>query len=284
MKILKVENLSKSYEKFHLDNVSFELEEGYIMGFIGSNGAGKTTTLKGILGMIQTESGDVEIFEKNFRDDEISLKQDIAFMMGSSDYYLTRKIKTVTDVIKRFYTNWNNDAYENYLRKFKLDPDKKIKELSQGMRVKYSIALALSHEARFIVLDEPTSGLDPVARDELLEVFQELIEDGKKSILFSTHITSDLEKCADYITFIQNGKIIESCSKDELIDSYRIVNGSESDLSQIKNDLVSFKKNSFGFLGLIETEKLTSYPGINTEAPNLDDIMIYYAKKEELNA
>ena len=284
MDILKVKNLSKAYERFRLDNVSFTLEEGYIMGFIGSNGAGKTTTLKGILGMIQTESGQVEIFGKNFSENEIDIKQNLAFMMGSSDYYLRRKIKTITNVVKRFYTNWNNEAYERYMKKFKLDPEKKINELSQGMRVKYSITLALSHEARLIILDEPTSGLDPVARDQLLEIFQELIEEGDKSILFSTHITSDLEKCADYITFIQNGKIIESCAKDDLIDSYRLVNGSEEDLTEMKNDLVSYKKNSFGFLGLIKSDKLEAYPAVNSEAPNLDDIMIYHAKREDQNA
>lgn len=282
--ILKVENLRKEYETFLLDDISFELEEGYIMGFIGSNGAGKTTTLKGILGMIQTEAGDVEIFGKNFKENEIAIKQDIAFMTGSSDYYLRRKIRVITKVVKSFYPNWNDAVYENYLRKFKLDPEKKVMELSQGMRVKYSLALALSHEAKLIILDEPTSGLDPVARDDLLEIFQELVEDGQKSVLFSTHITSDLEKCADYITYINEGKIIKSTSKDELLDSFRLVNGSEEDLKTMKQDLISYKINSFGFLGLIDTAKLSRYPEINSEAPSLDDIMIYHAKREETHA
>ena len=240
----------------------------------------KTTTLKGILNMIRKDGGDVEIFGKKFNDNEISVKQDIAFMMGSSDYYLRRKVKTVSDVVRRFYTNWNQEAFEGYLKRFDIDPDKKISELSQGMRVKFSITLALSHDAKLIILDEPTSGLDPVARDNLLELMQELVEDGKKSILFSTHITSDLEKCADFITYINNGSIIESTTKDEMLEKYRIVNGSEEDLKRMENDLISFKRNSFGFLGLIKTEKIASLGPVNSEAPSLDDIMIYHAKKE----
>ena len=281
MKVFDIRGLCKKYEKFYLDNVSFSLEEGYIMGFIGSNGAGKTTTLKGMLNIIHNDSGTVEIFGRNINGNGIDIKQDIAFMMGGSDYYTRRKLKTITSVVRRFYSNWNQTAYEDYLKRFKLDPEKKVLELSQGMRIKYALTLALSHNARLIILDEPTSGLDPVARDNLLELFQELVEKGDKSILFSTHITSDLEKCADYITYINNGKIIESTTKDYLLEKYRLVNGAANDLDEMKDDLVSFKKNSFGFLGLIETEKLLKYRGINSEAPTLDDIMIYYAKQEE---
>ncbi len=283
MTVLNVKGLCKRYEKFYLDNISFSLDKGYIMGFIGSNGAGKTTTLKAILNMIHKESGIVEIFGIDMDKHEAAIKQDIAFMMGGSDYYLKRKLKTVSEVVKRFYSNWNEDAYRGYIARFKLDPEKKICELSQGMKIKYALTLALSHDSRLIILDEPTSGLDPVARDNLLELFQELVESGERSILFSTHITSDLEKCADFITYIDNGRIIEKCSKDELLESYRMVNGSKDDLDEIKKDLISYKKNSFGFLGLIKTRKLGDYNSINTEMPTLDDIMIYYAKKDEDN-
>lgn len=281
MPILKVDKLCKKYERFYLDNVSFSLDEGYIMGFIGSNGAGKTTTLKGILNMIRKDGGRIEIFGKNFDDNEISIKQDIAFMMGSSDYYMRKQVKTLAAVVSRFYADWNQDTFNSYLSRFNIDPEKKINELSQGMRVKLSIALALSHNAKLIILDEPTSGLDPVARDNLLDLFQELIEEGDKSILFSTHITSDLEKCADYITYINNGRIIESTTKDELLESYRLVSGSEKDLPGIKEDLISFKTNSFGFVGLIKSEQLKKHNPIKSETPTLDDIMIYHAKREE---
>ena len=281
---LRVRGLCKRYEKFYLDNVSFSLEDGFIMGFIGSNGAGKTTTLKALLNIIRRESGAVEIFGETLDNHEDAIKQNIAFMMGGSDYYLKRKVSHVTDVVRRFYTDWDDNAYQGFLSRFKLDQDKKVGELSQGMRIKYALSLALSHGARLLILDEPTSGLDPVARDNLLELFQEMVEDGKKSILFSTHITSDLEKCADFITYIKDGRIIESTSKDELLESYRLVNGADHELESIKDDLVSYKTNSFGFLGMIKTDSLSRHNGFNAEAPSLDDIMIYHERTEGENA
>ncbi len=281
MEILKVQGLCKKYEKFYLDNVSFSLDEGFIMGFIGSNGAGKTTTLKGILNMIHTDAGSVEIFGNRLSGNEIAIKQDIAFMAGGSDYYLRRRLKTISSVVSRFYSNWDQEIYENYLKRFKLDSGKRVKELSQGMRIKFALALALSHNAKFLILDEPTSGLDPVARDNLLELFQELVEDGRRSILFSTHITSDLEKCADFITYINNGKIIESTTMDKLLDSYRMINGSKESLAAVKDRIVSYKENSFGFLGLIKTGQLNGDEDFDTAVPTLDDIMIYHAKREE---
>ncbi len=191
MNILNVENLNKEYKEFKLDNVSFQLKKGYIMGFVGSNGAGKTTTLKSILNIVKPDSGKVEIFGKDFTSNEVEIKENISFMMGGTDYFTRKKVKSVTDVVKRFYSTWDDSIYEGYMKKFNLDPNKKISELSQGMRVKYALALALSHDSKLIILDEPSSRLDPVARDVLLEIVQELIEDGEKCILFSTHITSD---------------------------------------------------------------------------------------------
>jgi ABC-2 type transport system ATP-binding protein len=231
--------------------------------------------------MIRPDSGIVKVFDQDFKENEIMLKQDIGYMFGGVDYYTNSKLKNITNVVKRFYTNWDDDIYNSYRLSFDLDHDKKIKELSAGMKVKYSLALALSHKAKLFILDEPTSGLDPVARDELLEVFQELVEDGEKSILFSTHITSDLEKCADYITYIDNGEIIASSTKDDLLGSYRMVKGSSKQLDEIKENLISYKTNSFGFSGLIKTIDLKPNIDIVTEEPYLDDIMIYYAKREK---
>lgn len=281
MLALKVEGLNKSYEKFHLKDVSFELEKGYIMGFIGSNGAGKTTTLKSILNMIHIDSGEISIFGKNFIENEIMLKQDIGCVFGGTDFYMKRKIRNVTNVIKRFYTNWDQNIYNYYLKKFKLDEDKKICELSEGMKVKYSLTIALSHDAKLFILDEPTSGLDPVARDNVLELFQELVEDGERSVLFSTHIITDLEKCADYITYINNGKIIASATKDEFINDYRVVKGPKTQLNLIKNDLIAYKVTSFGFIGLIKSNVFSEREGISVEIPSMEEIMIYYAKKED---
>jgi len=166
------------------------------------------------------------------------------------------------------------------MERFELDEDKHPAELSGGMRVKYALALALSHHARLLLLDEPTSGLDPVARDDLLELFQELIEDGERSILFSTHITSDLEKCADFITYIEKGRLVESRARDELIAAYRLVRGTPEQLAAVKTRLISAKNHAFGFAGLMHTEDIRPEDGLITEPPALEDIMIYHARKE----
>ncbi|MEZ4358507.1 MAG: ABC transporter ATP-binding protein [Eubacteriales bacterium] len=281
MAILSLQNLSKRYEKFELKNVSFTLDKGYIMGFIGRNGAGKTTTLKTMLNLVHAYSGKTFIFDKEFTSNETDIKQQISFMFGGANYYPKKKLKTITSVIKRFYNGWDDTAYKNYLKRFDLDENKKVDELSQGMKVKYDLALALSHNAKLLILDEPTSGLDPVSRDDLLELFQELIEDGERSILFSTQITSDLEKCADFITYIKNGEIIASKDKDDFLSSYKIVKGTSEQLTQqLKFKLIGYKQNAYGFSGLINTEDLPSVNGLNVSAPDIESIMIYFEKEK----
>lgn len=280
MEILAVKNLNKNYEKFSLKDVSFTLEKGYIMGFIGRNGAGKTTTLKAMLNLVHADSGRIEILEKDFASNEFLCKQKIGFVFGGVHYYPKKKLKTITNIIKKFYEEWDNKVYEHYLKRFNLDADKKIDELSDGMRVKYALALALSHNAQLLILDEPTSGLDPVSRDDILELFQELIEDGERSILFSTHITSDLEKCADFITYIKNGEIIASDDKDSFISQYRIAKGTNEQLTQeLSNRLIGCKKNKFGFAGLIKVQDLHSDEQIDISRADLDSIMIHFEKE-----
>ncbi len=282
MELLSVQNLCKNYDKFRLKNVSFSLKAGYIMGFIGANGAGKTTTLKSMLGLARKDGGEVRVMGEDFAANELKLKQHIGFMLGGVDYYAKTKIRHITDVARRFYDNWDDAVYQQYMRRFALDANKCPTELSHGMRVKYALVLALSHRARLLLLDEPTSGLDPVARDNLLELFQELIEDGQRSILFSTHITSDLEKCADFITYIENGRIIESRPKDELLAAYRLVKGTAEQLHGVAPRLIASKKHAFGFTGLMRTEDLTNEDALSVDEPGIEDIMIYYAKKEAL--
>ena len=279
MNILEVNNLNKAYPTFKLENISFSLEPGYIMGFIGSNGAGKTTTLKSIMNLTIKDSGTVRTFDVDFTQNERAVKQKIGFMMGETDYFPKHRLRQITDVVRRFYADWNETAYRDCLRRFSLDENKKVDELSSGMRVKYNLTLAMSHNAELLILDEPTSGLDPVARDDLLELFQELIEDGKRSILFSTHITSDLDKCADFITYIQNGRMVESCSKDDLIAKYRTVKGTAQQLEAIQQQVISFRKNSFGFQALMETAKVPAGAGLTVEVPDLEDIMVYHEKR-----
>ncbi|MNK21936.1 ABC transporter ATP-binding protein YtrB [compost metagenome] len=282
MLALDIQKLNKKYEHFHLQDVSFQLEQGYIMGFIGANGAGKTTTIKSILNMIRMDSGEIHILGKNMAEHEVELKQEIGSAFGDVNFYTRSKIKTLTNVIRTFYRNWDDETYNKFMKKFNLIEDKKIAELSTGMKVKYNLALALSHGAKLLILDEPTSGLDPVARDNLLDIFQELVEDGEISILFSTHITSDLEKCADYITYIHNGQIINSAEKEEFIDKYRLLNGRKEQLDLIKDQLVSYKTNSFGFTGLIHTKDFDPSLDIKSTLPNLEEIMIYFSKKEDM--
>ncbi|WP_345240483.1 ABC transporter ATP-binding protein [Pontibacillus salipaludis] len=282
MMALDVKNLNKKYEQFQLKDVSFQLKKGYIMGFIGANGAGKTTTIKSILNLTHFDSGDISTLGKNFIEHELEMKQVIGYAFGGVNYYTRSKIKNVTNVVKKFYKHWNEETYNNYLKRFDLDENKKIAQLSEGMKVKYNLALALSHGSKLLILDEPTSGLDPVARDNLLDLFQELVEEGEISILFSTHITSDLEKCADYITYIHNGEIINSAEKEEFINTYRLLNGNESQLEKVKDDLISYKENSFGFTGLIHEEDFDPTLEINSARPNLEEIMIYFSKREGL--
>ncbi len=282
MELLSVQNLCKNYDRFRLKDVSFSLDAGYIMGFIGANGAGKTTTLKSMLGLVRKDGGEVRVMGEDFAANELKLKQHIGFMLGGVDYFAKTKIRNITDVARRFYDNWDDTVYRQYMRRFALDENKRPAELSNGMRVKYALVLALSHHARLLLLDEPTSGLDPVARDNLLELFQELIEDGQRSILFSTHITSDLEKCADFITYIENGSIIESRPMDDLLAAYRLVKGMAEQLGNVAPRLIASKKHSFGFTGLIRTEDIKPEDALSVDAPSLEDIMIYYAKKEAL--
>jgi len=277
MNVLEIKDLNKVYPGFQLKDINLSLEKGYIMGFIGENGAGKTTTLKSMLNITTKDSGSVYIFEKDMNKHEIDIKQDIAFMSGDTMFFPRSRLYKITNIYKKFFTNWDDEIYNNYMHIFGLDPNKKVFELSQGMKMKYSLALALSHQAKLIILDEPTSGLDPVARDLLLEIFQSIVEDGEISILFSTHITSDLEKCADYITFIQNGKIIESSSKDDLLDHYRLVVGSKEILPGVKDKLIAYKTNSFGFTGLMHTNETKDLSGVELLPPTLDDIMIYFS-------
>ena len=280
MELLSVQNLCKRYEKFELKDVSFGLDKGYIMGFVGSNGAGKTTTLKSILNLVYKDSGDIKVLGQDFTQNELALKQEIGFMFGGVDYYKINRVKQITDVVRRFYSHWDDAVYSDCMRRFAIDESKKVSELSQGMRVKYALALALSHNAKLLILDEPTSGLDPVARDDLLELFQDLIEDGERSILFSTHITSDLEKCADFITYIQNGRIVESRAKDDLIAAYRMVQGPKEQLGAVQSALISYKEHAFGFTGLVKTGDLKSDSGLVIEPPSIEDIMIYFEKRE----
>lgn len=280
MNVLEVRGLTKRYERFTLDNVSFALEPGYIMGFIGRNGAGKSTTMKSMLNLVRKDAGEVLINGRDFYRNESLCKGEIGFVMGEFDCYKKSTLKAITDVTKRFYKTWDDAAYRSCLKRFDLDENKKISELSAGMKVKYALALALSHNAVLLILDEPTSGLDPVSRDDLLDVFRAVISDGTHSILFSTHIISDLEKCADFITYIKNGKILTSTDVESFRSSYRLVSGEREQLEAQKPYLIGYKAHAFGFTGLIRTEDADKFAGCKTAPADLESIMIYTEQED----
>lgn len=218
MALCEIKDLTKSYPSFRLSDISFSLNAGRITGFIGRNGAGKTTTIKSMLGLVHPDGGEIRYFDLPFSGNEREIKQRIGFSTGAVNYYPKRKIKHIVAVTKTFFPNWDERAYKEYLELFSLDENKTPCELSEGMKVKCNLLLALSHKAEILILDEPTSGLDPFSRDELLTIFIELKNRGV-AVLFSTHITSDIEKCADDILYIQNGKIVANCSKEEFAAS-----------------------------------------------------------------
>ena len=217
--ILEVNGLAKSYPAFELKPIHFHIKAGEVMGFIGRNGAGKTTTLKSILNLVHPDAGSVRILGMDYLNNEDKIKRQIGYAVGGINYYKREKLKDIVAITRIFYDNWDKEAYRHYLAAFKLDENKKMIELSEGMKVKFYLTLALSHHAKLLILDEPTSGLDPVSRDEMNEIFRKLAEKDT-AILFSTHITSDLEKCADTITYIKNGELLLSAKKEDFIRYY----------------------------------------------------------------
>ena len=219
MNTLEVRNLRKVYPAFTLQDVSFTVPAGSVTGLVGRNGAGKSTTLKSLLGLVHPDGGEVRFCGMDTAENEKAFKEEIGVVLGGIDFYPKKKLKTITAVTKKFYVNWDEEAYRRYMALFALDEQKRVDQLSNGMRVKYLIALALSHGARLLILDEPTSGLDPVSRDELVQLFKALVADGQRSVLFSTHITSDLEKCADAIVYIKDGKVYQAASMQEFMST-----------------------------------------------------------------
>lgn len=277
--MLEVKNLCKTYPTFQLQNVSFTLPEGEIVGFIGQNGAGKTTTLKCIMRAVVPDDGVVTVDGLDMCQNEREIKQTLSFTTGAFEYFRHDKLGKIVNVYRKFFDKWDQAQFDNYCKLFALDLNKRVQELSAGMKVKFALALAMSHNAKIFIFDEPTSGLDPIARDELLDVFRDIVNDGEKSILFSTHITSDLDKCADKILFIKNGKILLDQPKDQLLETHALIKGGLNELTEdLQKRVVAVKTNSFGFTALIKRENLLE-KNIASEKPTLDDIMVFYNKE-----
>lgn len=281
MTAIRVEGLCKRYPQFQLKDVSLEVPRGSIVGFIGENGAGKTTTIKAIIGAIRTDGGQVEVFGQNFAKHGTAIKQHLAVVTEESFFYEEFAAKDIARVMRRIYARWDDELFRHYLGRFKLPHDKRIKELSKGMRMKLSIAAALSHRPKLLILDEPTSGLDPVVRSEILDIFLDFIQDEEHAILFSTHITTDLEKIADYIVFIHEGQIVFSRPKDELTEHYGIMKCGVHDFHRVDAaDYVGYRKHDFGYEILVADRQAMQrkYPHLPIDHAAIEDIMLYHVR------
>ena len=279
MNVLEVEGLCKRYPAFALENVSFSVGAGRICGFIGRNGAGKSTTLGSLTGLVHPDAGAARFFRLDARENETAVKRRIGYVASGVNYYPNKKLRTITRVTRMFYDGWDDAAYARYMRLFNLDENKTPAQLSAGMKVKYALALALSHRAELLILDEPTSGLDPVSRDELLDVFMQLSREGK-AILFSTHITSDLDKCADDIVYIRQGKILAEDTIEDFVQAWRLVQiADETALSaRQRAALVGAKPAKHGLTALARAEDAALF---ETAAPaTLEEIIIHLEKED----
>lgn len=279
---LEVKNLSKSFDHFQLRNITFSLPKGYIMGLIGPNGSGKTTTIKLILNMLERSSGEIKIMGLDNIADEQKAKAELGVVFDTNYFSDDWKVTEVEKSISVFYPNWNSERFAEMLRKFHIVPAKKVRELSKGMQMKLMLACAFSYDAKLLILDEPTSGLDPVSRDELLQILSEYIEDGEHSVLFSTHITGDLERAADYITYISYGELFFSGIKDEFVDMFRIIKGGRNELSaDLQAKAIGVRTFPTGFEALVKTEDIGAFPALDIEPAAIDEIVVFTSRKGE---
>lgn len=275
---IEIKGISKKYAQFTLDNVSFTVPCGTVMGFIGENGAGKSTTIKAILGLMKPDSGEITVLGEDSRQLSQEAKEKIGVVFDGLTFPNTLNAIQLDKIMANIYKNWSSETFFGYMKRFELPLKKKFKTFSRGMEMRLGIAAALSHNPQLLVLDEPTSGLDPVMRSEILDIFLEFMQDESHSILLSSHITSDLEHIADYITFIHKGKVVFTEERNEMHDKYRIIKCSEEQLAQIdKADIIGMRKTRFCCEVL--TENAQKYPDLTADTPSIDDIMVFYVKE-----
>lgn len=285
--ILELKEVCKAFPKssFTLDKVSFSVPYGAIMGFVGENGAGKTTTIGCILNTVSKDSGMIKLFGKEMQDSDTNSKEKIGVVYDGDNFPGYLSAEELSQIMQGVYTNWDNSLFQKYLRDFNLSAKQKIKNYSRGMTMKLAIAAALAHHPQLLILDEATSGLDPIMRDEMLDVFLEFVQEESHSILLSSHITSDLEKVADYITFIHNGKLIMTVSKNDLVYNYAVMRCKESQfLALDPHDIIAYRKRDFQIDVLVPNgkEAQCKYKGVVVDHVSVDEIMLLLVKGERI--
>ena len=277
---IEIKGLRKNYRDFSLKDISFSLPAGHIMGFAGRNGAGKTTTIHLILNMTSRNSGNISILEMDNIQNELQIKQDVGVVFDEIFFVENWKVSEVEKAISRFYRHWDSLLYCRYIKDFELSFHKKVKELSRGMKMKLMLAVAMSHNAKLLILDEPTSGIDPVARNELLEILSAYVSDGEKSVLFSTHITEDLEKIADYISLIEHGDLFYTGTKDGLLNGFFMVRGDLGELTaELRDRIIGLSTNRTEFQGLIPAEAAEGLSkNIVLATPAINEVLVHISK------
>ena len=285
--ILELHQVCKTFPKtnFTLDHVSFSIPYGSIMGFVGENGAGKTTTIGCVLNTVSKDSGTIKIFGKELADTDTELKEKIGVVYDGDNFPAYWTAEQLSDVMQGLYANWDNDLFKKYLNDFRLLPNQKIKSYSRGMTMKLAVAAALSHHPQLLILDEATSGLDPIMRDDMLDVFLEFVQDENHSILLSSHITSDLEKIADYITFIHNGKLIMAASKNDLVYNFAVMRCKESQFLELNpGDILVYRKRDYQIDVLVSNgnEIQRKYRNAVIDHVSVDEIMLLLVKGERV--
>lgn len=276
---LEIKGLCKQYKGFALDNVSFSLPRGSVMGFIGENGAGKTTTLKAILNLIRRDAGEIKVLGLDNLSEERTFKERIGVVLEDGGFLNTLSARNIGTLMRKTYKSWQDEQFFGYMKRFGIDEKKMVKDYSKGMRMKLSIAVALSHDAELLLMDEPTSGLDPIVRDEVLDLFYDFMQDDGHSILLSSHITSDLDKIADYITFIHEGRIVLSEGRDELLDTYGVLKCTADQLASLAASAVRARR-----IGAFGCEALVRRSGVPKDWPvepvNIEQIMLFLTRGE----
>ena len=281
---IEISGLTKKYDGFTLDNVSFNVPKGCVMGFIGQNGAGKTTTIRSLLNITKTDGGSITMLGMDHLKNEYEIKEHIAAVFDEMPFNESFNANQISIMFRGLYSAWDEEKYFAYLDRFCLPSKKAIKKFSKGMKMKLQIATALSHGAKLLIMDEATTGLDPVVRNEILDIFREYIQDEENSILMSSHITSDLEKIADCVTFIDKGHILLTGYKDEILESHAVIKCSKEDYSALaKEDFVSARLSDFGAEVMVADVNAAKakYSGLTFDKTTLEEIMLFYVNREK---